>query len=184
MYRHINRLALIFVLGTLLLLANTPVYAANFELIQPSGTINRGDTIKFEVQVNTQGESIKNIQVGVSYRTQELQYVGVEAGNTFTTVTGTDQPGTGVIINASHPTGYSGSGVFAYVSFKLIATSPGSTQLCSLFTPPSPTVTQPPSASPTPTALPRTGGSSTYVPAIMIGLALVATSGYVLMKRN
>lgn len=170
--------------GTLFLLSHTPVHAANFELIPPTGTINRGDTIKFQVNVNTQGESIKNIQIGVSYRTQELQYVGVEAGDTFTTVTATDQPGTGVIINASHPTGYSGSGVFAYVSFKLIATAPGSTQLCSLFEPQTPTVTRPASASLSPTALPRTGGSSSYVPVVMIGLALVATSGYVLVKRN
>ena len=137
---------------TFLVMAKTS-YAFTFDLIAPTGELVRGQDVKFTINVDTEGKSFTTTRIGMTYDTQYLEYVSVSAGNTFTTVSGDPQGGGKLIINGTSTAGYSGSGTFAYVTFKLIAASAGSTQLCVLFNPETPTPTTPPST-PQPTAMP------------------------------
>jgi hypothetical protein len=174
--------------GFLLLIKTPTVYAVQFDLIQPSGTFKQGDTVKFTININTQGESVKDTEIGVSFQSQDLQYVSTEAGNTLSTITGENRGGVGIIVKGTDAAGFSGTGVYAYVNFKIIATQPGSTQLCSLFTPPTqPTAPLIPTATtrpPTPSVLPRTGGADAILPVTLIGLLSIAIPSLLLSKKN
>lgn len=146
-------------------------YAISFDLLAPTGEIQRGQEIKFTINVDTEGKSYTSTQIGMTYETQYLEYVSVSAGNSFTTVSA-DPQGTGkLIISGSSTSGYSGSATFAYVTFKLIASAPGSTQLCVLF---NPQIT--PTSPPAPTALPTSGVSAGFVQTTL-GLAFLALAG-------
>lgn len=170
-------------------------YAIKFDLIAPnppSGGFKQGDVIKFTINVNTQAESVNSTEIGVSYKSSDLEYQSVEPGNTFGSVTGQLSSGQGLIIKGGSSGGYNGSGVYAYVNFKIVATTSGSTQLCTLFTPsssnptyppgvPSPTnvpnaTTAPGSPSRAPTALPRTGNN--MVSFGLLGIVLVTIPAF------
>jgi len=152
-------------------------YALSFDLIAPSGELARGQDVRFTVNVDTEGKSLSSTSIGMTYETQYLEYVSVTSGDSFTTIS-VDVQGDGkFIITGTSTTPYSGSGVFAYVTYKLIATGPGSTQLCALYNPQTPTATPAPAATsaPAPTALPKTGqGNSTAQGAILASLFFVA----------
>ena len=163
-----------------LLLAQTS-FAVTFDLIAPSGTLERGQDVKFTINIDTESKSYTSTKIGMTYDTKYLEYVSVSAGNTFTTVSAEPQTGGKLIISASSTSGFSGAGTFAYVTFKLIAASAGSTQLCALFNPETPTATLAPNA---PTALPTSGinGSSTQVALGLVFLAIAGT-GLVVFKN-
>lgn len=130
-----------------------------FTLTAPSGTLQQGQNVTFTIGIDTGGDSLSSTSVGMTYDTQYLQYVSTSPGNTFTTVSA-DVAGTGkLILTGSSGTAFTGTGTFAYVTFKLIATGPGSTQLCTLFNPASPTPT--PGATSTPGPTPTTGPTIT-----------------------
>lgn len=171
------------------LLTGKPVHALKFNLIQPNPQVNRGDTIKFQITVDTEGQSMQSTSIGISYTATDLQFVSAEPGNTFanisaTTGTAPNPSYSAIIVSANSPSAYSGSGTFAYVNFKLIATSPGSTQLCSLFSPVTATAapTAPKSTQgSTPSALPKTGSVQTTVLGGIAGMLLVAMAALVLL---
>lgn len=162
-------------------------YALTFDLIAPSGELVRGQDVKFTVNINTEEKSLATASIGMTYETQYLKYVSVAPGDSFTTVSADVQGDGKLLLTGTSTTAYSGSGVFAYVTFKLIATGPGSTKLCALYNPQTPTATpapgQPtstpapgqPTSPPAPTALPKTGESnSTVQGAILASLFFVA----------
>jgi len=145
----------IFVFSALFLIPLS-VSAITFDLIAPSGELIRGQEVKFTININTEGKSLSSTSIGMTYETQYLEYISTLPGNTFTTVSTDVQDGGRLIISGSSASPYSGSGTYAYVTYKLIATGPGATQLCALFNP---------SVSPTPTLMPTSPpGQPTYTP--------------------
>ncbi|EKE14148.1 MAG: hypothetical protein ACD_12C00658G0015 [uncultured bacterium] len=189
---------LIFLL--MLIIIPTSVLATTYDLIAPSGQLVRGQNVQFTININTEDKSLASSAIGMTYDTQYLEYVSVSPGNTFTTVSTDVQAGGKLIITGSSTTPYSGSGVFAYVTFKLIATSSGSTQLCVLFNPTSSTPTPAPTSTPVPgvptstpapgetiapTSLPKTGESAPMTKGILFGssLFILATAGFFIFKR-
>jgi hypothetical protein len=171
------------------------VLATTFDLIAPSGQLTSGQEIKFTINIDTEGKSLSSTSIGMTYDTVYLQYVSTSTGNTFTTVSSTTQNGGKLIINGSSTSPYSGSGAYAYVTFKLIATQAGSTQLCTLYNPveSTPTSTPGPTSAPgspttppaAPTALPNTGGSEPTKKGVVLAafFFILATGGFLIFKK-
>lgn len=151
--------------------ATKNVGAVQYSLIAPEGQLTRGQPVTFTINIDTEGQSLTAATIGMTYKSDVLQYVSTTPGNTFPSVTATveDSPQNingvstdkAIVFQAQNADGFSGTGTFATVTFNLIATAPGSTQLCVLFNPsstptPGPTSTTAP-AVPQPTALPKTG---------------------------
>ena len=170
--------------------------ATTFDLIAPSGELVRGQNVVFTVNIDTEGKSLSSTLIGMTYETQYLEYVSTSAGNTFTTVSA-DLQGTGqLVISGSSTTPFSGSGTYAYVTFKLIATGPGSTQLCALYNPSTPTPTSPPVPTtppgvPTnppvvPTALPKSGETRSAFQGIILSIffLITAAGGFLVFKKT
>lgn len=160
------------------------IQAITFDLIAPSGQLERGQEVKFTINIDTEGKSYSSTQIGMTYDTQYLEYISVSAGNTFTTVSANPQEGGKLIISGSSSSGYSGSGVFAYVTFKLIASSPGSTELCVLFNP-DVTPTPKPTSPPAPTALLTSGNINGVARGLTFGLIflILAGSGFLVFRN-
>lgn len=174
-------------------------FATTFDLIAPSGELQRGQEVKFTININTERKSLSSTSIGMTYETQYLEYVSTLPGNTFTTVSTDVQDGGRLIISGSSTSPYSGSGTYAYVTFKLIATGPGSTELCALFNPsvsPTPTLrptgpqpTSPPGQptyTPYPTAAPPRPGSinQTTKGAILGAIFLVVAAGGMIVFKK
>lgn len=157
--------------------------ALKFDLIAPSGTLTRGQDVQFTINVDTQNQSMTSTQIGMTYKTEFLQYVSTTPGDSFTTISPDVQDGGKIIFSGSNPSGFSGAGTFAVVTFKLIATAPGSTELCVLFNPET-TPTPAPPQSPVPTKLPKAGSSDQTGRGTVIGLffMVVAGGGLFLLK--
>ncbi len=160
-----------------------------YELIAPSGTLTRGQDVTFTINMDTQGTSVSNAQVGLSYQTQYLQYVSATPGDATTSVDVSNQGDGKLVFTGSNPTGFKGKGTFANVTFKLIADSPGSTELCTLFAPSSPTATPAPgNPTPTtrlPTSIPRTGETTFGNTIAVMGLVcIIAAVGFFTLKAT
>lgn len=153
------------------------VEAASFDLIAPSGTLTRGQDVQFTINIDAQGQSLTTAAIGMSYQTDVLQYISVTPGDSFSTVTAEVQDGGKLILNGTNESGFSGTGTFAVVTFKLIASAPGSTELCVLFNPETPTV-------PVPTALPQTGSIDKTNAGAFLGVALLVLAAGVLVFYN
>ena len=187
-----------------ILLVPGSVSATTFDLIAPSGELTRGQDVRFTINIDSEGKSLSSSVIGMTYETQYLEYVSATPGNTFTTVSASNQGSGKIVITGSSASSFSGSGVFAYVTFKLVATGKSSTQLCALFNPSSttptstsaplptatpggPTVTPGgPTSPPLPTALPKTGESSSAVQAIILAslFFVVAAGGFIAFKKT
>lgn len=155
------------------------IYALNFDLVAPSGELQRGQEVKFTINIDTEEKSYSSTQIGMTYETQYLEYVSVSPGDAFTTVSTTPAGDGKIIITGSSSSPYSGSGVFAYVTFKIIAAGPGSTQLCALF---NPEIT--PTSPPNPTALPTTGVVANISQIILGSVFLaLASAGFIIFKK-
>lgn len=170
----------------------SPALATTFDLIAPSGQLTRGQDVQFTINVDTEGNSISSSSIGMTYETQYLQYVSTAPGDTFSTVSADVQGDGKIVFTGSSTNPYSGSGTFAYVTFKLIAVSSGSTELCVLYNPqvstptPGPTSTPGPSSTPgpgvptsppVPTSLPKTGESKPAVQGIIFASVFFAIAG-------
>ncbi len=165
-----------------------PVYALTFGLIGPTEQLVRGQEVTFTITVDTKGESLSTARIGLQYETQYLEFLNAIPGDTFTSISVEEiEPGK-LVLTGTSTTPFNGEGVFSYVKFKLIADSPGTSQLCSLFNPdsvetsPTPTTTPtpttpPPQAQttsiPTPTALLKSGSTSLQEKAFTIGVVLL-----------
>jgi len=174
-----------------------PVNALTFDLIAPSGELQRGQDVVFTINIDTEGKSLTSTSIGMTYQTNDLEYVSTVPGNTFTTITTDAQEGGKLIISGSSTDGYSGLGSYAVVTFKLIATAPGSSQLCALFNPatsptPTPNPSSPPvptslapTSPPAPTSLPRTGSFVETIKNTSLGLVFFgfAAVGFLVFKK-
>lgn len=144
------------------------VEATRYDLIAPSGQLQRGQNVQFTINVDTEGQSLTTATIGMTYKTDVLQYVSTTPGNTFSTVSTQTLEGGKLIFTATSSSSFSGTGTFAVVTFKIIANAPGSTELCVLFNPQTPTTAPPP-----PTAIPKTGS--------ILGTSSGAVSGIILL---
>lgn len=120
----------------------------------PSEELVRQQEYDFLVTIDTFGEQVGNIKASVDYQSQYLELVSVNNGNFFNTISHTT-PSVGKIeLTGSNTSPKAGSGTFAIVRFKLIATAPGSTTLCTVTpiteTTPIPSPTTPPSCGQSP----------------------------------
>jgi len=164
-------------------IAASPVKAISYDLVAPTGPLQRGQEVQFTISIDTEGQTITSAQVGMAYQSGPLQYVSVSPGDTFDQVTVEEGeagaygfPSSGsqdakrLIFTATKDGGFSGTGTFATVTFKIIATASGTAELCVLFNPentPTPAPVQP-------TALPKTGNVDQTGKGILFGLILLA----------
>jgi len=162
----IKKIFFVLLIGLIFLSIPRKIYAVRFDLIAPQppdGGFVRGQTVQFTINIDTKGETISTIQIGMTYDTRYLEYVSTTPGNAMTSVS-TNNLGEGkLIFNGENAGGFSGQGTFAYVSFKIIAQAPGETELCVLWNPqttPAPTSPpdQPTSPPDQPTSPPPTSG--------------------------
>lgn len=172
---------IVFLFSFLILPKN--VFGLTFDLIPPEGELQRGQEIKFIVNIDTEGKSYSSVKIGMTYETQYLEYISTSAGDTFSSVS-TDNLGEGnLIISGTSTSPYSGKGVFAYVTFKIIAQAPGSSQLCALY---NPDIT--PTLQPTkiiPTALPTSGIMGNVNKGVFIGAVfLFLSAGFFVLKNT
>lgn len=168
--RKIWEILLIVLMFTVLIFYPSPSYAISFGLIAPSETLIRGQEVTFTVTVDTQGENYETTRIGLTYDTQYLEFLNAIPGDTFSSISAEEIESGKLILTGSSDSPFTGEGVFAYVKFKLIAESPGSTQLCALFNPEEePNPTQPPQSTPqpTPTRLPTSGREETTKKALI-----------------
>ena len=101
-------------------------------ITEPEGTFVRDQEYDFTVTIDTSSEEVATTQGRVTYETEYLQFVSLTKGNFFDSVTYTDETTGTIIVTGTNTTAKSGSGTFAIVRFKLIATAPGSTTLCAV----------------------------------------------------
>lgn len=153
------------------------VDAASYDLIAPSGQLQRGQDVQFTINIDTQGQSLTTATIGMTYKTDVLQYISTTPGDSFTTVEAQTQDGGKIIFTASNGSGFSGTGTFAVVTFKIIATASGSTELCVLFNPETPT-------QPVPTALPKTGSITQTNQGAFLGVSLLVLAAGALLFYN
>lgn len=174
----------LFLLSVLFLAKHS--YAIRYSLIAPSGTLTRGQTVTFTINIDTQGQTITNTQIGMTYETQYLEYVNTIAGDAFPNLTTTPQEG-GKLIFSATSSGFNGNTTFAQVNFKIIAQAPGESQLCVLWEVPNetPQPTSPQPTSPQPTALPTSGDSQLTKKLSLAGSGFFIFSllGYLLSKN-
>ena len=177
-------ITILLILGVLIV--PNSVLATTFDLIAPSGELVRGQEIKFTINIDTEGRSLSSISVGMKHETQYLEYVSTLPGDSFTTVSADVQDGGKLLITGSSTTPYSGSGTYAYVTYKLIATGPGSTELCALYNPETPTATPALTSSPVPTSLPKSGETKSVSQGIILAafFLITAAGGFFVFKKT
>ena len=149
----------IFFFISLLFVLAAPSYATKFDLIPPSGTLQRGQDVTFTINIDTEGEVVTSIQSGLTYDASLLQYVSVTAGAAMNSVVAdTTTYGTGkILFTGTSNTGYNGTGVFATVVFTIIAQSAGETEICTLWLPETTPTPAPTTIGPSPTVGPSCG---------------------------
>jgi hypothetical protein len=157
-------------------------YAISFDLIAPTGQLSRGQEVQFIVNLDTEGTSVTNQVVGMTYQSQYLQYVSTAPGDAMNSVTVTNVDDSTLVFTGTNSSGFNGNGAFAYVTFKIIAPAPGTAELCALFQPsvtpsPVPTSVVPTTPeTPLPTQLPVTGTVENTLPVGVVGAVLVLSS--------
>lgn len=179
-------IALVSFFGALIIFSGN-VQALTFDLVPPAGQLQQGQNVQFTVNINTEGKSYATTSIGMTYDATLLQYVSTAPGTTFGTVTTDNQSGGKLVLTGTSAAGFTGSGSFALVTFKIIATSSGSTTLCTLFNPdtPTPTTVAGPTATPGPTALPKTGSFDQTKNGLLLGagfFVLSALSFFIIKK--
>lgn len=190
--RQVCCLLSVFVLLALSVAFNPQAsYAAvSFTIDAPSGQLTRGQSYDFTVNINTGTEALTTTQANVTYDTVALQLVSVTQGNFFDSVTYQETTSGTILLTGTNAAAKSGSGTFAVIKFTLIATSAGSTTLCTVAPVTSPTPTGPaPSATPTvpvgpsltpeptaplPTNIPQAGSITGWQVGVIASLVLLA----------
>ena len=126
-----------------------PAEAIIFDLIAPQ-TVTRGSNAVFTLNIDSEGENVTNTEIGMNFETQYLEFVGAVPGAAMANIEVVNVSADRFLLKGSNPAGFSGNGIFATVTFKVIATAPGSTILCGLWGPDT-TPTPPPEGTPIPT---------------------------------
>ena len=120
MKNYLKRFFIIFIFLLTIFIVPNSVSAITFDLIAPSGQLQRGQDIKFTINVDTEGKSSTSTRIGMTYDTKYLEYISVSAGNTFATISADPQGDGKLIITGSSPSGFSGSGAFVFCSFNYL----------------------------------------------------------------
>jgi len=176
------RIVVGFLLSLVLFLTIYPVTASavSYDLIAPEGTLTRGQEVQFIIDIDSQASTLSTAQVGMTYQSQFVQFISATPGDAMVSVTAVPVDASTVMLTGSNSSGFNGTGVFAYVTFKIIADAPGSTELCALFSPsttpsPVPTVA---GVTPTvvPTQLPVTGTVQNTQFVTILGTAILLSS--------
>ncbi len=171
-----NFLNFLIIVFSFLFLFSKQSLAITYELIAPSGEFNKGDEVQFTINVDTQNQSYSSTQVGMTYDTQYLEFISVLPGDTFPTVSANQIENGKLILTGTKEDGFSETGVFAYVKFKIIASAPGSTELCVLFNPEITPTPNPSQSQPLPTQLITSGVVSGNIYTI-VGVSLITIAG-------
>ena len=171
---YIKKLLGLFLAVALFITLTRSAHAVSYSLFPPTNALTQGGQAQFVITLDTQGTSVSSGQVGLTYDTSVLQYQSTSPGASMSSVEAT-QAGTGtLLLNGANGSGFSGTGDFATVTFTILASSSGSTQLCALFTPSgTPAPTTPPAITSPPTRLPRTGNVSYTENIILAGMILL-----------
>lgn len=179
-----RKLTIFFLIGFLYLFLAyfRSTNATGYSLVAPTGTLNRGDDVTFQLNIDTEGQSMSTANIGLTYKTEFLEYKSIASDNTFSSVDATPDGNGNLAITASESSGYNGSGTLANITFNLIAQSSGSTELCTLTsptTPPGETIqpTKISSQSANPTNLPITGGTENGLYPIIFGSMFIFLAG-------
>lgn len=110
-------------------------FAVTLSVEAPQDVLTQGQTFDFKVNIDTKGTSISKENILFTYDKQYVQFDGVvEAGDFFDNVAFAKKTEGEVIIVADSQAAKSGSGLVAVVKLKIIATAPGSAQLCAATT--------------------------------------------------
>ena len=158
----------------LFIFSSKSVLATTFDLYASTpGPYNRGQEVIFTVNIDTEGETLTNTAIGMTYDTRYLEFINTLPGQTFSTVT-TDNLGNGkLVFYGQSSTGFSGAGKYVDVVFKLISQAPGSTELCVLWNPEVTSTPQPPTTTPAP---PVSGEGKQVFTLSLIGVTMVGGS--------
>lgn len=128
-----KKLALFVIIFLLPLFVFTKqVEALSMTITAPTSPLTRDQEYDFTVNIDTFNTAITTTQGRVTYETQYLQFVSLTKGNFFDSVTYTDEGSGKILVTGTNTAAKSGSGTFAIIRFKLIATSAGSTTLCAV----------------------------------------------------
>jgi len=190
-----NSVLMVIMIFFLLFVFSKNIFATTYDLYLPEGPYNRGDEFQLTISVDTEGNSIESAEIGSTYDTEFLEFLTVTPGDTFSTVTATPLGGGELMISASNTSGFSGQGTFAYINFKIIASAPGATEICTLWepsptTPPGQPTTQPttPPGQPTTPPQPTPGNEKPFLYIAIGGLLFVLTASgafaFLNSKRN
>lgn len=175
--------SLIFILIFYLFILSKSVLAIRYNLVLPSGPFERGQSYEFTIRIDTQGETITSGSIGMTYDTQYLEYISTTPGEAMTSVSTNRIENGKLLLSGNNSNGFSGTGVFAKVTLKLIAQAPGETTLCVLWNPetsPTPNPTSPPQEPTNPpqaTALPTSGETKKTITASFLALGMFISSG-------
>jgi hypothetical protein len=115
----------------------------SFEL--PPGPYNPGDTISVKINIDTQLSVLNTAVIYVIFDKNYLQYISTSNGNFFDNVSSAYDNDRQLTLKGitNLPAGKSGIGIFANISFKVNAISPGSSEIIAIsYKPilPSPTI--------------------------------------------
>jgi hypothetical protein len=186
--KHFKCVLIAVIFFTFFVLPKDSLAAIRFTLEAPSGQLTQGQEVSFIINIDTQGASVNTASLQANYDPNYLEFVAVRPGNTFSQITATPLSNTDggkrwLLISASNPTNFTGSGIFAYYVLRIIAQSSGSTEICDI-TEVSPTPAPQNTYAPQPTTPPGTpraptsgnfgsGSQAVFIGGIFIVLAAV-----------
>lgn len=183
-YIRRNLYIFVFSIAIVCIFFSTSAHAVYYGITGPSGQVVNGQEYEWTVTVDTQGQALTGGAAAVTFDTRYLQYVSTTPGDFFNSVSASPSA-TIVSLTGTNLSAKSGTGTFAKVKFKLIASGSGSTELCTVapITTPTPvvaTVTPVPTTSPavvtntpTPTAIVQAGFGSQWTFGI-VAFSLIA----------
>lgn len=127
------------------------VLAIDISTEAPQEVLVRGQVFDWKVNIDTQGESITKQEFYFTYEKEYVEFQSLLAGDFFDNVSYSkvEEGRLYVIGESSAPK--SGSGLVALVKMKIIASAPGTSQLCAVV-PITPTPTGQPTNTPAPTS--------------------------------
>lgn len=175
----IKSLLVSVILFVIIILFPKTANAVIYDLIAPTGQFQRGQEVQFTINIDTEGRNLTNAIIGMTYVTNLLQYISTSPGDSFPNIQVETQEGGRLVFRASNQNGFSGTGTFATVTFKIIASSPGETELCVLFNP-----EQTPTSVPRPTELPKSGYTQQSNKSLFFGTIFILTAAGIIIFFN
>lgn len=122
-----------------------PIKAIDLSVEAPESMLSIGQSFEWKVNIDTQGQSIKNQEFYFTYEKNYLQMEAFMAGDFFDQVSYAEIEAGKLYVKGESNTPKTGSGLVAIAKMKIIAQVPGSANLCAA------TLIQP-TTSPSPTS--------------------------------